>query len=75
MKETDTESKQRKDALFLKKEHGITRMTDEQLKTCDAFCADYMAFLQASKTEREANANAIALLEQRGYVPFVPGMT
>ena len=74
MKETDTESKQRKDALFLKKEHGITRMTDEQLKTCDAFCADYMAFLQASKTEREANANAITLLEQRGFVPFVPGM-
>ena len=29
MKETDTESKQRKDALFLKKEHGISRMTDE----------------------------------------------
>ena len=55
MKETDTESKQRKDALFLKKEHGITRMTDEQLKTCDAFCADYMAFLPVSYTHLRAH--------------------
>ena len=33
-----------------------------------------MAFLNASKTEREAAKNAAALLEEKGFVPFTPDM-
>ena len=39
----------------------------------DAFCEDYRAFMDASKTERDAVRNTIALAEQAGFSPYVPG--
>ena len=49
-----TQAKQKKEQLFMKSKHGATRISAETQKQSDAFAADYMAFLNASKTEREA---------------------
>ena len=40
----------------------------------ERYCRDYMAFLDAAKTEREAVCRTIAMAEDAGYVPFSPGM-
>lgn len=37
------------------------------------FCEGYKAFLDHAKTERDACRTAVAMLEQAGYRPFVPG--
>ncbi len=66
--------KTEKDQLFMKSKHGATRISAETQKQSDAFAADYLAFLNASKTEREAAKNAAALLEEKGFVPFTPDM-
>ena len=49
-------------------------MREDDQTACEALCKDYMAFLNQSKTEREACANAEALLKEHGFVPFTPGM-
>ena len=40
----------------------------------EEYCHGYMDYLDNSRMEREAVANAIALAEQEGFVPYVPGM-
>ena len=72
--EKKSESKQLKEKLFASKKHGALRMNEEEQTACEALCKDYMAFLNQSKTEREACANAEALLKEHGFVPFTPGM-
>ena len=74
MESKETQAKQKKEQLFMKSKHGATRISAETQKQSDAFAADYMAFLNASKTEREAAKNAAALLEEKGFVPFTPDM-
>ena len=60
MESKETQAKQKKEQLFMKSKHGATRISAETQKQSDAFAADYMAFLNASKTEREAAKNAAA---------------
>ena len=72
--EKKSESKQLKEKLFASKKHGALRMREDDQTACEALCKDYMAFLNQSKTEREACANAEALLKEHGFVPFTPGM-
>ena len=72
--EKKSESKQLKEKLFASKKHGALRMSEDDQTACEALCKDYMAFLNQSKTEREACANAEALLKEHGFVPFTPGM-
>ena len=72
--EKKSESKQLKEKLFASKKHGALRMSEEEQTACETICKDYMAFLNQSKTEREACANAEALLKEHGFVPFTPGM-
>ena len=74
MESKETQAKQKKEQLFMKSKHGAIRISAETQKQSDAFAADYMAFLNASKTEREAAKNAAALLEEKGFVPFTPDM-
>ena len=74
MESKETQAKQKKEQLFMKSKHGATRISAETQKQSDAFAADYMAFLNASKTEREAAKNAAALVEGKGFVPFTPDM-
>ena len=71
MESKETQAKQKKDQLFMKSKHGATRISAETQKQSDAFAADYMAFLNASKTEREAAKNAAALLEEKGFVDAI----
>ena len=41
----------------------------------DAFCEDYRAFMDDSKTERDAVRNAITLAKQAGFSAYTPGQT
>ena len=68
-------AKEQKEALFAQAKHGALRIDAAQQAESDAFAADYIAFLNASKTEREAVITASALLENNGFVPFTPGMS
>ena len=63
-----------RDQLLAKPKNGFARITAEERAKMESYCRDYMAFMDACKTEREATAWAIAEAEKRGYVPFVPGM-
>ena len=67
--EKKSESKQLKEKLFASKKHGALRMSEEEQTACETLCKDYMAFLNQSKTEREACANAETLLKEHGFVP------
>ena len=71
--EKKSESKQLKEKLFASKKHGALRMSEDDQTACETICKDYMAFLNQSKTEREACASAEALLKEHGFVPFTPG--
>ena len=59
-----------KEKLFLERKNGGLLLDDAELAKADAFCEDYKAFLDASKTEREAVEYTIALAEKNGFVPF-----
>ncbi len=67
-------SKERKEQLFAKRKHTAYRITAEEQALSDSFAADYTAFLNASKTEREACVNAENILKEKGFVPFTVGM-
>ncbi len=41
----------------------------------DAFCDEYRAYMDASKTERDAVRNAILIAEKAGFVAYEPGKT
>lgn len=73
-KDTKMEAKELKEKLFCTSKHGANRVTEEEKKACDSFSKDYIAFLNASKTEREANLSALAELKKNGFVPFEPDM-
>ena len=63
-----------REALFYEQKHGYDRIAvDERLKL-EAYCDDYKAYLNASRTEREAVSEGIRQAEAVGFVPYVPGM-
>ena len=61
-------------SLFAEKKNGYARISLQQREEMNAYCKRYAAFMDASKTEREATAWAVAEAEKYGFVPFVPGM-
>ena len=61
-------------SLLAEKKNGYSRITAEQKAEMNAYCKRYAAFMDASKTEREATAWAVAEAEKYGFIPFVPGM-
>ena len=75
MEKKITESKQKKELLFSKSEHAAVRIDEKQKAESDAFARDYMAFLNAAKTERKAVKMSVAALEEKGFVPYSPDMT
>ncbi len=75
MEKKKTEAKEKKEQLFYTGKHAAARISKETQAASDAFAQEYMAFLNASKTEREAVKNAVTLLEKSGFVPFTPNMT
>ena len=46
---------------------------EELNRAADEFCEGYKTFLDNGKTERDVTAYTVKLLEENGYVPFVPG--
>ena len=63
-----------RESLLAAPKNGYARITPEHKDEMNAYCARYMAFMDACKTEREATTWAVAEAEKLGYVPFVPGM-
>ena len=63
-----------RNSLVNTNKNGYTRITAEQRAEMEAYCAGYMAFMDAAKTEREATTWAVAEAEKRGFVELKPGM-
>ncbi len=64
----------------MEKEFAKT-LLNEPTKACrtqdtlavDAFCEEYRMFMDASKTERDAVRNAVAMAERAGFSAYTPG--
>ena len=63
-----------RDSLFFEPKNGYDLIGTEECVAVEEYCEGYKAYLNESRTEREAVANAIALAEAQGFVPFAPGM-
>ena len=51
-------------SLLAEKKNGYTRINAEQKEEMNTYCKRYAAFMDASKTEREATAWAVAEAEK-----------
>lgn len=65
-----TQSEILKEELFYSPEHANYVCDEKEIETADEFCVDYMKFLNACRTEREAAAYTKALAEKQGYREF-----
>ena len=63
-----------REKLFYEQKNGYDLIDTAERISCEDYCADYIRFLDASRTEREAVKNAIAEAEARGFVEYIPGM-
>ncbi len=63
-----------KSKLFYEQKNGYDLIDTAERIKCEEYCADYIRYLDASRTEREAVKNAIAEAEASGFVEYVPGM-
>ena len=72
MSETNAETI--REQLFYKQKNGYDCIDVDERLELERYCDAYKAYLNVSRTEREAVANAIAEAEENGFVPFVPGM-
>ncbi len=70
-----SEGSKLQDQLFYSPKHACELLSPEQVKAADDFCVDYMAFLNAAKTEREAVSTVLGQIKQAGYQPFDPKKT
>lgn len=66
-------AKDLKKELFLDRQNGLKQATEQTVREMNEYCEGYKAFLNAAKTEREANREAIRMAEEAGFVPFEPG--
>ena len=69
-----TDVKELKKQLFSTKKNGYDKIAREELPLMESYCRDYMAYLDAGKTERLCAAETIRLAEKAGYRPYVRGM-
>ncbi|NCB74687.1 MAG: aminopeptidase [Clostridia bacterium] len=70
----EKEKSERKDRLFYKQKNGYELIDEKELALLEAYCKDYMVFLNEAKTEREAVTEGIRLAEKKGFVPYKDGM-
>ena len=73
MSDKKTEFENLKKELLFSRENGRAKSSAEVLKKCDEFCAGYMEFLDAAKTEREAVTQTILKAEAKGFLPYEEG--
>ena len=72
MSETNAETI--REQLFYKQKNGYDCIDVDERLELERYCDAYKAYLNVSRTEREAVANAIAEAQENGFVPFTPGM-
>ena len=60
--------------LFYEKKNGYDLIGTDEHVTAENYCRGYMAFLNDSRTEREAVANAVKLAKACGFAEYRPGM-
>lgn len=65
--------KELREKLFYEKKNGLLKVDENTLDGMQKYCEGYKSYLDAAKTEREAVATAIAMAEEKGFVPFVIG--
>ena len=59
-----------REQLCYQPKSAAERMSEDEIQKADAYCEDYMAFMDACKTEREAVEYAIGMAQSRGFRPF-----
>ena len=57
-------------SLLMEPKNGYSRISSAQREEMETYCKDYMAFMDACKTEREATAWAVAEAEKQGFKPL-----
>ena len=60
--------------LFYEQKNGYDLIDTQERVALEDYCAGYMSYLDASRTEREAVVNAIALAKEQGFVEYSRGM-
>ena len=68
-----TKVEQLKEQLFYKPTVASEALDKAVIDQADAYCVGYAAYLDASKTEREAVTEGIRLAEEKGFTAFEPG--
>ncbi len=63
-----------REKLFYEQKNGYDLIDTEERVKLEEYCIEYMDYLDRSRMEREAVANAIELAEARGFVEYVAGM-
>ena len=58
-----------KEKLLSSRKNGFDRVDAAELEQMEAYCKEYMTFLDAGKTERLCAAETVRLAEQAGYKP------
>ena len=64
-----------KTETYLYEAEHIADARPDDVQKAQAFCEEYKAFMDNAKTEREATAEAVRLLDKAGYTPFEYGRT
>lgn len=63
-----------RDQLFYEQKHGYDLIDVTERLKLEAYAEDYKAFLNTSRTEREAVKEAVRQAEAAGFVPYEVGM-
>ncbi len=66
------ETKELKEMLFNKRKNGFSKISEETKKVVFDFSEGYKAYLNNSKTEREAVKTSIEIAEKAGFKEFDP---
>lgn len=73
MEKEKTAAELLKEKLFAESKSTYEVCDGAEMDEAYRYCADYMRFLDRAKTERECVSEAVVLLEQKGFEPFVYG--
>ena len=63
-----------KQAILRDPKNGYAKLSAQEREEMESYCKGYAAFMNESKTEREATAWGVKTLEANGFRAMVPGM-
>ena len=66
---------ERREKLLYQQKNGYDLISEKEKTAVKLYCDEYMAYLNESRTEREAVSQAIILAEKKGFRPYTRGMT